>query len=130
MIRLTCIPVIIFISIISFGCSSHDSIQNVTTPTISATKDAASGNSHQLWGLYQFTCNPDAGTIDIATLRVADMHLNAIVFLEPPPLKLLTLEYLEFNGNLVTADIGLKHPFLGLNSPVSMYAAYSFQKVR
>ena len=32
----------------------------------------------------------------------------------PPPLENLTLESLAFNGNMVEADIGLRHPFLGL----------------
>jgi hypothetical protein len=35
-------------------------------------------------------------------------------FLEPPPFVNLTLDSLEFNGNLIEADIGLRHPFLGL----------------
>ncbi len=35
-------------------------------------------------------------------------------FLEPPPFVYLSLESLEINGNIVEADIGLRHPFLGL----------------
>jgi hypothetical protein len=34
-------------------------------------------------------------------------------FLEPPILVNLTIDYLEFNGNLVDAWLGLKHPFKG-----------------
>jgi hypothetical protein len=43
------------------------------------------------------------------------MHLNALPFLEPPPLVNLTLESLIFNGNIIDANIGLRHPFLGLS---------------
>lgn len=42
------------------------------------------------------------------------MHLNALRFLEPPPYIYLTLESVQFNGNLISVDIGLRHPFLGL----------------
>jgi hypothetical protein len=48
-------------------------------------------------------------------LRAAEFHLNALPFLEPPPLVNLTLESLKFNGDIVEADIGLRHPFLGLD---------------
>ncbi len=42
------------------------------------------------------------------------MHLNALPFLEPPALVFLSLETLQFNGDIIEADIGLRHPFLGL----------------
>jgi hypothetical protein len=70
--------------------------------------------SHALWGLWQGTIDPAAKTIDLTPLRIADFHLNALPFLEPPPLLNLTLESLEFNGDFIEADIGLRHPFLGL----------------
>jgi hypothetical protein len=66
------------------------------------------------WGLWQFIADPEAATLDVVHLRIGDMHLNALGFLEPPPLVNLTLESLEFNGNIIEADIGLRHPFLGL----------------
>ncbi len=62
-----------------------------------------------------FSINPDAETIDIVALREADFHLNALPFLEPPVFVNLSLESLDFQGNTVIADIGLRHPFLGLN---------------
>lgn len=68
-----------------------------------------------MWGFWQLTADPVAKTLEAAPLRVADMHLNALPFLEPPPLLNLTLESIEFNGNIIEADIGLRHPFLGLN---------------
>ena len=41
-------------------------------------------------------------------------EVNALPFLEPPALVNLTLDSLEFNGNIIDADIGLRHPFIGL----------------
>lgn len=102
---------IIAISTCIAGCSNAGPID----PAMKDIGKRTSVSSHQLWGIYQFVCDPEAGAIDITPVRAADMHLNAIVFLEPPPMVLLSLDYLEFNGNLITADIGLRHPFLGLD---------------
>ncbi len=73
-----------------------------------------SETSHHTWGLWQFIADPEAGTLDVVQLRAGNFHLNALPFLEPPPLLNLTLESLEFNGNVIETDIGLRHPFLGL----------------
>ncbi len=70
--------------------------------------------SHTLWGLWQFTADPVNETLDITRVRTGTMHLNALPFLEPPALVYLSLESLEFNGDIIEADIGLRHPFLGL----------------
>ena len=99
--------------VLLFGCSSS----NVIDPLSPASfiKETNSSENHLLWGIYQFICNPDAQTIEVTPLRGLDMHLNALIFLEPPPMVNLTLESLEFNGNIIEADIGLRHPFLGLD---------------
>ncbi len=70
--------------------------------------------NHAMLGMWQFTADPVAETLDIVPMRVSGMHLNALPFLEPPPFLNLTLESLEFNGDILEADIGLRHPFLGL----------------
>jgi len=69
---------------------------------------------HTLWGLWQFTADIEAGTLDVIQLREGNFHLNALLFLEPPALVNLTLESLKIIGDTVDADIGLRHPFLGL----------------
>lgn len=95
-----------------FGCSSNGNIPVI--PVESAQHNAESTNNHMLWGLYQFTADPVGQTLDVTPLRMADLHLNALPFLEPPAKLYLTLEAIEFNGNIIDADIGLRHPFLGL----------------
>jgi len=103
--------VLITFAAISFaGCSGA----NIENPAIPACSNEKTAQSHQLWGLYQFTCEPAANSLEIIPLRAADMHLNVLPFLEPPALSNLTLESLKFTGNIIDADIGLKHPFLGL----------------
>ncbi len=103
--------VLVFCAVWLAGCSSG----NPATPVTQSERSVESSASHSCWGLWQFTADPEAGTLDVAMLRTGSMHLNALPFLEPPPLVNLTLESLQFNGNLVTAGIGLRHPFLGLD---------------
>lgn len=72
-------------------------------------------SNHYNWGLWQFVVNPEEANLDIIQLRSGEMHLNALTFLEPPPLVNLTLESpLQFTGNILDVDIGLRHPYLGL----------------
>jgi len=99
--------------ILFIGCSGGG---NITAPVDNPAEmaSAASADTHYLWGYWQGIIDPDAQTIDFVRLREGNFHLNALGFLEPPPLALLSLEGLEFNGDLITADIGLRHPFLGL----------------
>jgi len=92
-----------------YGCSSGGS----NPLSVDEPRGDASAQSHFTWGLWQFTADPVKGTLDAVQLREGNMHLNALFFLEPPPLVNLTLESLQFNGNTIDAEIGLKHPFVG-----------------
>ncbi len=78
-------------------------------------REVKANNSHECWGLWQFTADMENQALDFVQLRQGTMHLNALPFLEPPALVYLSLESLEFNGNIIEADIGLRHPFLGLD---------------
>jgi len=102
---------VMLITCFAIGCSAGNA------PLEPGIADAKTGQAinHYCLGYFQFTANPVAGTLECVPLRETAMHLNALRFLEPPPLLNLTLESLEFNGNIIDADIGLRHPFLGLN---------------
>ena len=111
--RLFIIIFVVFLLIAGIGCSGgRDGAP--TAPADVPSQAIAGGPSHQLWGLWQFVADPQKGNLDIIELRSGNFHLNALPFLEPPPLINLTLENLKFNGNIIDADIGLRHPFLGL----------------
>ncbi len=97
---------------ICIGCS-NGTPSSLTTP-VEAMHSAGSIQSHQLWGLWQFVADPGAATLDAIPLRSSEMHVNVLPFLEPPPKLNLTLESLEFNGDIIEVVIGLRHPFLGL----------------
>ena len=103
---------VILIFAILIGCSSGG--ESPISPSEISVRNSSSNSNHMLWGLYQFTADPVAQTLDVVTLRMADMHLNALPFLEPPANVYLSLESVQFNGSVVDANIGLRHPFLGL----------------
>jgi hypothetical protein len=63
--------------------------------------------------MWQFSGDLSEKRLEVTPIREAANHLNALYFLEPPALLNLTIENLEFNGNLVDADIGIRHPMLG-----------------
>jgi len=95
-----------------YGCSRGNSAN-----PLSATSDGKSVSrtgGHYTWGLWQFAADPAAQKLDVIPLRAGNFHLNALTFLEPPPLVNLTLESLKFTGNIIDANIGLRHPFSGL----------------
>lgn len=103
--------VIILVILLSLGCSVNRA--DPFTPPDSSESCMESGRSHTIWGLWQFRVDPVCESVEVVPLRGAEHHLNALPFLEPPPSTNLTVEFLDFNGNQVTADIGLRHPFLG-----------------
>ncbi len=92
------------------GCSTGE---QPLEPVTGVARETGAMN-HYCFGYYKFIADPAAGTLDIIPLRETSMHLNALPFLEPPALLYLSLESLEFNGNIIEAGIGLRHPFLGL----------------
>ncbi len=98
--------------IAGFGCSNAP---DAVSPANESNLQAASDAIHHTWGLWQFSADLEAETLEVVQLRTGNLHLNALPFLEPPPLVNLTLESVEFNGNIIEVDIGLRHPFLGLN---------------
>ncbi len=110
MIRIPLV-VLILLLVFSLGCSRGGS---PAAPETNGMEKGALDSSHYTWGVFTFICDPVSSSIDIVTMREATLHLNALPFLEPPPLGLLTIESLEFNGNIADVDIGLTHPFLGL----------------
>jgi hypothetical protein len=96
------------------GCSKSEHSPVNIDPVKGLTDNAPQlCGGHALWGLWEFHCDPAAGTFDAIPLRDADMHLNALRFLEPPANVYLTIEKVKFQGTTVEVDIGLRHPYLG-----------------
>lgn len=114
-------PIFAVIAVILLLVLSSCSSSGIADPTVAADPGVSPGERtsssgpHQCWGLYTFTIDPSAKTLEYEPNREGSMHLNVLQFLEPPPLVNLTLESVVFAGDKVIADIGLRHPFLGLD---------------
>ena len=96
--------------LIAIGCSNSNS---PTAPLLGTERKMSSTSDHFTLGLWQFTADPMAETLKVAPLREADFHLNALTFLEPPPPLNIILTNLEFQGNTIDVDVGLRHPLAG-----------------
>lgn len=104
----------LMITLIVAGCSGNTAIS--TAPGVTGDNEGVSSANHAILGFWQMSADPVKGTLDVVELRETAMHLNALHFLEPPPQLYLTLESTPvFSGNKLDVDIGLRHPFLGLN---------------
>ncbi len=114
MYRNAVFSIVALIILLIIGCSGSGSNLPLI-PGDDAAGAAIDGGSHISWGLYQFTADPSAGTLDVAQVRTGSIHLNALKFLEPPPGVFLSVENIHFGGNVIDVDVSLRHPFLGLS---------------
>ena len=97
------------------GCSSNE--VGVTVPD-NATQimQVDASTPHGLWGYWQGIIDAEAGVLEFIPLRAGELHLNALRFLEPPPNFRLTVEGpLQISGNVIDVNIGIRHPFSGLD---------------
>ncbi len=106
---------LMILSIFLYGCSTG--VDNPIAPVKGELERTQSlDSSHTCLGYWMMIADPDESGLDIVELRTVSLHLNALPFLEPPPLLHLTLESPpQFSGGMLDVDIGLRHPFLGLN---------------
>jgi len=114
--RLICLTIIILTAVGCSGAKENPAVPgddpDVNLPVLKHS--ANSGTRHFLWGLWQFVGDPKKHTFDVIQLRAAKFHQNVLPYLEPEPLKFLTLESFTFYDYRVEADIGLTHPLAGL----------------
>lgn len=108
------ISLLFFIALIAIGCSSatHDPVVPSSARDASPTHSA---NTHQLWGLWQFSIDPEFERIEYVPIRAAELHINALAFLEPPAnVNLSIVGPPLFSGGNITVNIGLTHPLTGM----------------
>jgi len=110
---------IIFLVGTIVGCSAGkpDGITapGTNTPAIFKAADTDC-STHSLWGIWAVNVDVQTERVEVVPMRGAEMHLNALHFLEPPAGLYLTLESPpQFSQSTVEVDIGLRHPFLGLD---------------
>ena len=95
--------------------TSCSAVRNdITSPIPGPIPPQRATDSHVLWGLYQFTADPVSKTLEVAPIRTAEFHLNALPFLEPPSNSNLAIQNLHFNPPDIEVDVVIKHPFFGI----------------
>ena len=85
MMRIVAFALIVTATILLLGCTGGNTVP--VTPDNEMIAEAewnGQGDNHILWGLWQFKADPEMQTLEAAQLRGADVHLNALRFLEPP----------------------------------------------
>ncbi len=105
--------------LLQMGCASGGSTNPVlpsnddNTLSFQSTAQESVDSNRYLWGLWQFSVDPDSQTVLAAPQRIAGMHLNATYLLEVSPCTdCLTIDNFDFStpGEL-SVDITLRHPF-------------------
>jgi hypothetical protein len=112
--KLACLFPLLFTALL-FGCAGSAD-KNPAAPSSPLTAQSASTSNRHLWGIWDVHISSDRQTVEIAPLRTADMHLNAVKLLEVKPCTTcLTISNLQITGpNELSADLTLIHPFPGL----------------
>ncbi len=104
------------------GCSSGDpvtqrEIMPATGIALQSGQSDAERSDRVLWGIWDVGINKHTGEIRCEPLRDAELHVNALHFLEPPALTDLTIDsgslVIDEPGNYVAVDVILTHPFPG-----------------
>lgn len=107
--------VIILLLVASAGCSGGNGINPVSPDTRAHAVDAHTSGMLPV-GLWQFAADTHTGTMDIVQLRSAELSLNVLPFMEPPPLLNLTIDWdtLDIDGenSYIGVDVVLSHPFV------------------
>ncbi len=96
------------------GSNPDDSV-GLTDNEDNPMTEAGSQGPHAVWGLYEISVVPGSDELVIAPLRTAEMHLNAIKFLEPDGAYagVQLASPLSWNPAKTILDLDLKivHPF-------------------
>jgi hypothetical protein len=114
---------IVVLVVSAVSCSGSGS--GVTSPKLDDISQAASAvnaecaDNTALWGLWEIAIDPVNGTIEAVPMRGATFSANVTRFVDgPPPNLTLKLGSIDVQPGYmdIPVDVGLKHPFPGLDS--------------
>jgi len=122
--RCTCwkgvLTILACVLLLSCARSSTGPILPAADPAQTArASDSSQGRA--VWGLWDVTIDPSSGTIEAVPLRGAEFKANVTMFLQPPAGKTSNLKFENldltdyFTEGVLTLDVGLTHPFPGLD---------------
>jgi len=115
------------IFLILSGCSSGT---NPSTPpleeNISAAGSGVGKNTvRTLWGYYTIEIDTQTLENSVVPIRTGSLHLNTVMFLEPPTGSTIQIRNLSIDETNVSCDISLTHPFPGLD----MYTGFDVRGI-
>jgi hypothetical protein len=104
------------------GCTTANTPVTPSQPTHPVSASVQK-QPHSLWGLWQITADPIANTLTAIPLRTGNMHVNALVLLEPPAGLRLKISNLVFIDKICDVDVTLIHPYPGLSQYIGFDVA-------
>jgi len=115
--------VFVLAAIFLFSCSGK-----VSSPVIPENSNptghrisADTQNSRVLWGIWDISIDTNSGTVEAVPVRGVEFRANVTMFLQPPTGSLANLKFENldlddyFSDGLIELDVGLTHPFPGLD---------------
>jgi hypothetical protein len=123
MTRFAFIALIVTAMILSFGCGSKENPLSPSplSPVASTSQTAGNSGEKALWGVWEVTIDTTTWEITAVPLRGTQFTVDVVTFLQKPmgdPAN-LTLAITDLTNwmteGLLGVDVGLKHPFPGLD---------------
>ncbi len=110
--------------ILTLGCAQADGPvmpDDISSLDGTRIENTSSSGGKVLWGMYVVTLDPEAGSAEIVPIRGAAFKANVTQFLQPPDgmANGVTFAFMDFDDfptlGIVELDVGLRHPFPGLD---------------
>ncbi|HEX9744981.1 MAG TPA: SBBP repeat-containing protein [bacterium] len=121
---------IAFLFLISCSNSSGPISPDIDAPSITGTKTTLSSSGNTvLWGLWDVHINFDTGSIEAVPMRGATFAANVVKFIDSPPSNLiLSINGIDQQAEYIDVDVnvGLRHPFAGLDQYIGFDVAGIF----
>jgi len=116
---LACVLTLVTVLVACSGGSSPVTPNTEINLTGSRSVSGSGAENRVLWGFWNVTVDPGAGTVEIVPLRGAMFNANVTNFLQPPiaPVNLVKIQInpaSDFTTGLIDVDVTLEHPFKSL----------------
>ena len=103
---------VITLSIYALAGCGNVSLPTAPANTTTTEIQAQVQSGHMLLGLYQFKIDPENETLSFVPLRQGEIHMNIVVFMQPPVGFSFGIEdIVDVQTGLIVVDLFIKHPF-------------------
>ncbi len=97
------------------GCSGSGPPTDPSLNSVTANHVESESGARALWGAWLIEIDRATLEASVEPMRTADLHINALVFIEPKSGSTIGIKNVTIDGTVLECDITLKHPFPGLN---------------